>query len=103
METLDDAGYRHRGVAVVTLRQLDRWADRPKGTAFRAFKRARPALIEGRDFFVEPIAEPVDADTAALIERLRADAALYASSQVAILLAREACARLDPDGGGAGA
>ena len=94
MNTLDDALYRHRGVDVATLRQLDRWADTPKGTAFRAFKRCRPALVEDRDFFVESIHAPSDPTAAALIERLRADGALYASSHVAILLSRAACARL---------
>jgi hypothetical protein len=86
--------YRHRGVDVATLRQLDQWAAAPKGTAFRAFKRCQAGLVEERDFFVEPIDAPSDAAAAALIERLRADGRLYPSSHVAILLSRAACSRL---------
>ena len=102
MNPLGDALDRHRGVDVATLRQLDQWADAPKGTAFRAFKRCRAGLVEGRDFFVEPIDAPSDAPAAALIERLRADGKLYSSSHVAILLSRAACSRLQAMLGAAG-
>lgn len=79
----------HAGRAVLTLRQLDRLNDVPKGTAFRAFKRALPSLVEGRDFFVlEPERD------AARIAELKAAGLAYDSSRSVVLLTEAAYARL---------
>lgn len=89
-----ESPFIHRGIEVWTLRELDRASDVPKGTAFRAFKRCRPALVEDRDFFVETIAAPSDEPAARLLEQMHRASALYQSSQVAILLTRDACTKL---------
>jgi hypothetical protein len=73
----------------VTLRELDAACGAPKGTAFRAFKRMIPALVEGADFAVlDPVA---DRDA---IEALRAQRRIYASSRAVVLLSSAAAARL---------
>jgi hypothetical protein len=73
--------------AGVTLRELDERLGRPKGTAFRAFKRA--GLVEGRDFRVlTPGAD------AAAIAQLRAAGRIYAVSVNVILLTADAAERL---------
>ncbi len=64
-----------------TLREVDTRLGRPKGSAFRAFKRQREALRENVDFTVLP------ARTAkAEIERLRASGRIYRSSINVIVL-----------------
>ena len=70
-----------------TLKDLDTAAGRPKGAAFRAFKRLEPGWREGRDFRV------LRADTdAAELDALRASGRLYAASRVGILLSAPAAA-----------
>ena len=64
-----------------TLREIDTRLGRPKGSAFRAFKRQQATLRENIDFTVLP------ARTAkAEIERLRAAGRIYRSSINVILL-----------------
>lgn len=64
-----------------TLRDLDRAAGLPKGSAFRCFKRALPQLQEGRDFVV------LDHQRyAAVAVRLHAEDRLYRSSVRPVLL-----------------
>jgi hypothetical protein len=70
-----------------TLKDLDREANRPKGAAFRAFKRLEPGWREGEQFRVLRS----DGD-AAEVAGLRAAGRLYASSRVAIVLAPAAAA-----------
>lgn len=84
----------YRDTPVLTLRQIDQMNAVAKGTAFRAFKQAELELIEGEDYFVIAIATPPDPAAAALLEKLRAMDALYASSQVAILITEKAYARM---------
>ena len=65
-----------------TLREIDVRLGRPKGSAFRAFKRQRQFLRENIDFTVLP------ACTARTeIERLRAQGRIYRSSINVIVLA----------------
>ena len=73
----------------VTLRELDASCGRPKGTAFRAFKRIEGTLVEGADFAV---LHP-DADRDA-IEALRTQRRIYASSRAVVLLSAATAARL---------
>ena len=71
----------------VTLRELDERAHRPKGAAFRAFKRT--ALVEGRDFRV------LDARAdASAIAQLRAAARIYPASVNVVLLSTPAAERI---------
>ena len=64
-----------------TLREIDTRLGRPKGSAFRAFKRQREALRENIDFTVLP------ARTAkARIERLQRAGRIYRSSINVIVL-----------------
>ena len=72
------------GVAVLTLRQIDRLNAVPKGTAFRAFKRARDSLREGRDFFRVDAAEQPG-----WIGSLKRDRLVYESSVHLVLIARD--------------
>lgn len=73
--------FQHDGHPVLTLRQLDRLNNVPKGTAFRAFKRARATLVEGRDFFVlDPERD------AGRIAELKAAGLAYDSSHRVVLL-----------------
>ena len=84
-----------QGVAVLSLRQIDRLNAAPKGTAFRAFKRVRDTLVEGQDFFViDPAAADDDAQVAALIESLDRHDGRYASSRVVVLLSERAYAHM---------
>ena len=71
----------------VTLRELDERLRLPKGTAFRAFKRA--GLAEGSDFRV--LGAGADATE---IARLRAAARIYPSSVNVVLLSARAAERL---------
>ena len=64
-----------------TLREIDERLGRPKGSAFRAFKRQRPALQEGIDFIVlSPRTSRIE------IEQLRAAGRIYKSSINVIVL-----------------
>ena len=64
-----------------TLREVDVRLGRPKGSAFRAFKRRRGTLRENVDFTLLP------AHTArAEIERLRAAGRIYRSSINVVVL-----------------
>jgi hypothetical protein len=67
-----------------TLKELDIAAGRPKGAAFRAFKRLEPSWREGAQFRVLRDGPEFAA--------LRASGRLYAASRVAILLAPDAAA-----------
>ncbi len=84
----------YRGVEVLTLRQVDTMNGVPKGTTFRAFKQIEPDLIEGQDFFVINLHSPGDEEAVTLIRHLNETQALYASSQVAVLISEKAYARL---------
>ena len=79
-----------------TLREIDEHLGRPKGSAFRAFKRLRHTLRENIDFTV------LSARTAkAEIERLRTRGRIYRSSINVVILAESGfervCAALDGD------
>lgn len=74
----------------LTLLELDRRLGRPKGTAFRAFKRLEPRWAEGRDFRV---LQP-DRDGAE-IAALRAAGRVYASSRTVILVSAAAAAQVE--------
>ncbi|HKS93050.1 MAG TPA: hypothetical protein VJS16_00150 [Gammaproteobacteria bacterium] len=73
----------------ISFKELDtRWAT-PKGTAFRAFKRALPALRETHDFIRLDALRDRDE-----IQRLRAAGRVYASSVHVVLLAETAVSKL---------
>ena len=86
--------FSYRGIPILTLRQIDELNGVPKGSAFRAFKQVEPELAEGQDFFVINIHAPADDYAQALIQQLSDTGALYASSQIALLISRKAYARL---------
>ena len=86
--------FRYHNTPVLTLRQIDQMNAVAKGVAFRAFKQAEASLNEGEDYFVIDMAAPPGQAAAVLLERLRAADALYASSQVAILITEKAYARM---------
>ena len=65
-----------------TLREIDSLFRRPKGSAFRAFKRQRMFLRENVDFTV--LTAPIERTE---IERLRAEGRIYRSSINVVLLA----------------
>ena len=71
------------GCPVLTLRQIDRLNGAPKGTAFRAFKAARPRLRPGQDYFRVDGAEQPQ-----WLASLKAAGAHYASSVHLVLIAR---------------
>ncbi len=75
-----------------TLREVDSSLGLPKGSAFRAFKRHRPALRENIDFIVLS----AHGDGAA-IERLRASGRIYRSSINVIVLAETGFERVRAD------
>ena len=71
----------YRGVPCYSFRQLDGRMQAVKGTAFRAFKRARGDLLEGVDYFY------LDAnEERAFIELLRARGLIYRSGWHLVLL-----------------
>ena len=72
-----------------TLREIDTRLGRPKGSAFRAFKRQREALRENVDFTVLP-AHRAKAE----IERLRATGRIYRSSINVIILSESGFAQV---------
>lgn len=76
---------------LTSLRELDSvWAAR-KGTAFRAFKRALPGLVEGRDFiYLNVHSEQSE------IERLRVSQRIYASSVNVVMLTASGVHKLVP-------
>ena len=72
-----------------TLKELDGALGRPKGTAFRAFKRFEPSWSEGSDYRVlHPEHD------AAEIEALRAAGRVYRASRAVILISEDAAARI---------
>ena len=72
-----------------TLREIDVLLGRPKGSAFRAFKRQQELLRENIDFTV------LTAHTAKTeIERLRAQGRIYRSSINVIVLAESGFERV---------
>ena len=72
-----------------TLREIDERLGRPKGSAFRAFKRQRPALQEGIDFTVlSPRTSRIE------IEQLRAAGRIYKSSINVIVLSESGFERV---------
>mgnify|MGYP000544672074 FL=1 len=86
--------FEYRGRTVLGLRQIDRMNGAAKGTAFRAFKRIRDDLQEGREFFVVDIDSPVDPAATVLLRRMQAAGALYPASRVAVLITAGAYARM---------
>lgn len=70
-----------------SLRELDTALGLGKGSAFRAFKRLLPRLLEGRDFVVLD-----HRNHSALAAKLHAADRLYRSSVNPVLLAPEAAA-----------
>ena len=79
----------YAGREVLTLRQIDRLIGVPKGTGFRAFKRVRDDLVEGRDFF-----RLDGSEYAGYIESLRRQGLVYESTIHLLLLTREAYDRM---------
>lgn len=72
-----------------TLLDIDRLARKPKGSAFRGFKRLLPTLREGPDFVVLDTAAP-----SPLLAELSAAGRVYRSSLRVVLLAPEAARRI---------
>ena len=73
----------------LSLREIDTGLGLAKGSAFRAFKRLLPQLLEGRDFLVLD-----HQHHGALAARLHAAGRLYRSSVNPVLLRPEAAALL---------
>lgn len=78
--------------ALRSFRELDQQWKAPKGTAFRAFKRALPTLTEGRDFI--HLSPMHDADS---IASLRAAGRIYSSSVSVVLLTASGVITLNRD------
>jgi hypothetical protein len=72
-----------------SLREIDEAAGAPKGSAFRAFKRLLPELVEGRDFLVAAAATHAD-----LRARLLSSGRVYRNSVNPVLLAPAAAGRV---------
>ncbi|MCO6441143.1 MAG: ORF6N domain-containing protein [Nitrococcus mobilis] len=81
--------FHYGGREVMTLRQLDQLNGVPKGTSFRAFKRVRPYLEEGMDFFCLTAHEH-----SKLSEALRQSGALYRTSVSMVLVTRRGYERM---------
>lgn len=81
--------FQYRGREVMTFRQLDRLNDVPKGTTFRAFKRARANMEEGKDFFYLTADEHLGLSTA-----LRQHGAFYPASVNLVLVTRRGYERM---------
>lgn len=79
----------YQGVETLSLRQLDELNAAPKGTSFRAFKRALPLLCEGEHFFHLPADEHQ-----AWIEALKTSGQVYANTVHLVLLTRSGYAQL---------
>ncbi|MGB9430403.1 MAG: hypothetical protein WCC11_11120 [Gammaproteobacteria bacterium] len=72
-----------------SFKELDRLWAAPKGTAFRAFKRALPSLTEDRDFVrLDGMRDHIE------IETLRAAGRIYPSSVHVVLLSATGVTRL---------
>ncbi len=84
----------YQGLETLSLRQLDELNAVPKGTSFRAFKRALPNLHEGEHFFHLPADEHKD-----WIDALKASGQVYATTVHLVLLTRSGCERLQSAGG----
>jgi len=80
---MDQRIVMHQGRETMTLRQIDRLNDVPKGTTFRAFKRLRPTLTEGEHYFRLDAAEHPE-----FIESLRRAGAVYPSTVHVVLITR---------------
>jgi len=79
----------YQGQPCLSFKQLDRRAGVVKGTAFRAFKRLREELVEGRCFFY------LDAEQEhEFIEALRAQGLIYPATRHLVLLTEPAWRRL---------
>ena len=81
--------FQYRGREVMTFRQLDRLNGVPKGTSFRAFKRTRAHMEEGKDFFYLVANEHVGLSTA-----LRQHEAQYPASVNMVLVTRRGYERM---------
>jgi len=79
----------YQGVETLSLRQLDELNAAPKGSSFRAFKRALPTLREGEHFFHLPADEHK-----VWIEALKVSGQIYATTVHLVLLTRSGCERL---------
>ncbi|MDN5851074.1 MAG: ORF6N domain-containing protein [Nitrococcus sp.] len=84
--------FQYRGREVMTLRQLDELNGVPKGTSFRAFKRVRPYLEAGEDFFCLAANEQLQ-----LSEVLRQCALVYPASVSIVLVTRRGYQRMQQD------
>jgi hypothetical protein len=84
--------FQFRGENLMTFRTLDQLMDAPKGTAFRAFKRALDELVEGEDHL--RLESGPDAEA---IAELKAAGRIYPSSVNVVLLRRPAVAIMFPD------
>lgn len=80
----------YQGLACYSFRQLDELGGVPKGSSFRAFKRAGGQLVEGRDYFYLR-AE----DAAEWIASLRAEGRVYAGTHHLVLLTEPGRRRLE--------
>lgn len=80
---------RYQGFTGLTFRQLDARRGLAKGSAFRAFKRARPGLVEGRDFLWLDGVEHAE-----LLQELHRAQQIYPGTVNLTLLAPETCSRL---------
>ena len=79
----------YRNTHCYSFKQLDQQNQAPKGTGFRAFKRALPALIEEVDYFY------LDAQQQqAVIEPLREAGSIYRSTRHLVLLTAAGCQRV---------
>lgn len=81
--------FQYHGREVMTLRQLDELNDVPKGTSFRAFKRVRPYLEDGKDFFCLAADEQLQ-----LLVALRQCALVYPASVSIVLVTRSGYQRM---------
>lgn len=77
--------FHYQGVEVMSFKQLDSLNGVPKGTTFKAFKRARERLCEGEDYlYLEPAAAA----------ELRERGLIYAGTAHCVLLTRRGYRRL---------
>jgi hypothetical protein len=79
---MTDSGYP---ASWCTFRELDEAEGRPKGSAFRCFKRLNETWMEGRDFVLLPTQQHTEE-----IRRLKEAGRLYGSTVNAVLLAPHA-------------
>jgi len=80
---------RYRNQDCLSFKQIDSLNGLAKGEGFRLFKRARNDLVEGEDYFV--LDNAVEAD---VIERLRRDGLIYASTVNLVLITERGYRRL---------